>query len=212
MVDERATYDAMRFAHDLVEAVVALDMMAAAELVSLRMMREWAATRWTAREPDVPAALSLASEFSRSPNETRLRLIWVLLALLPRPVVNCPVYDRQGHLLGIADLLDVMAGLVVEYDGAEHRRALRQAKDVAKEDRLRRVGLEVARVTGPDLHHPSVVVDRLVSARARALFEPEADRAWVARPPTSDLHVRILARREHEAWLEHVHGLTVADW
>lgn len=211
VVDERATYDAMRLADGLVEAVVALDMMAAAERVSVRMMWEWAGSRWTAREPDVPAALRLASELSRSPNETMLRLIWLLLALLPRPLVNCPVYDREGRLLGIADLLDVVAGLVVEYDGAEHRRALRQAKDVAKEERLRRVGLEVTRVTGPDLHDPDLVVARLVSARSRARFEPESDRAWVARPSNPDLHDRIMARRGHEAWLDHVHGLPVAD-
>lgn len=211
VIDERATYDAMRLVDGLVESVVALDMMAAAERVSLRMMWAWAGPRWTAREPDVPAALRLASELSRSPNETRLRMIWVLLALLPRPLVNCPVYDREGHLLGIADLLDVVAGLVVEYDGAEHRRALRQAKDVAKEERLRRVGLEVTRVTGPDLHDPELVVARLVSARSRARFEVESDRAWVARPANPDLHDRIIARRQHEAWLDHVHRRPVAD-
>ena len=37
--------------------------------------------------------------------------------------MNCPVHDRSGRLLGIADLLDEEAGLVVEFDGADHRRS-----------------------------------------------------------------------------------------
>ncbi len=48
----------------------------------------------------------LASEHSRSPNETRLRLIVELDAGITALHVNCPVHDRDGRLLGIADLLD----------------------------------------------------------------------------------------------------------
>src|SRR3954447_802486 len=66
------------------------------------------------------AALDLASEDSRSPNETRMRLVWVLDAGLPVPAVNQPVYDLDGRLLGVADLLDVAAGVVGEYDGEDH--------------------------------------------------------------------------------------------
>jgi hypothetical protein len=192
----RATYDAMRLARDVREAVVAMDMMAAAALVSVRRVREYADLRPGRRNRQVALALDLATEHSRSPNESRLRLVWLLDAGLPAPLVNCPVHDRRGRLLGIADLLDAEAGLVVEFDGAEHRRARRQTADVQKEDRLRRVGLEVTRVTGLELSDRTSVAGRLRGARRRAAFLPPAERRWVAVPPPDDLHQRILERED----------------
>lgn len=78
----------------------------------------------------------------------------------------------------VADLFDEEAGLVVEFDGAEHRKARRHARDVAREERCRQLGLEYAKVTGPDLRDRRLVVDRLRSARSRALFLPAGARAW----------------------------------
>lgn len=195
----RATYDAMRLAPDEREAVVVLDMMAAARLVSTRMVSEYAGRWATAREPFVVSASALASEHSRSPMESRLRLIWILDAGLPTPLVNCDILDRQGNLLGEVDLLDPTAGVVVEYDGADHREAVRQARDVAKEDRLRGVGLEVARVTGPDMTNVPLVVHRLRTAHARAASTPAVDRLWVARPRPDDLHALIQRRIARQA-------------
>jgi hypothetical protein len=186
----RATYDAMRLAADAREALVALEMMAAAEIVSPRALRAYADQVPGAVSARVRWVIQVASEHSRSPNETRLRLIWLLDARLPPPLVNCPVHDRSGRLLGVVDLLDVVAGHAVEFDGAEHRQARRQTADVQKEDRLRGVGLEVTRVTGMELTQAG----RLVNARQRALFLPSTERAWVARPPVDDLHQRILER------------------
>jgi hypothetical protein len=162
----RAAYDAVRLASDDREAVVVLDMMAAARLLSRRRMTAYVATR--AGSAGVAAnrnALSSASEHSRSPNEVRLRLIWEKDAGLPPVHVNCPVHDLAGNLLGIADLLDEEAGLAVEFDGADHRRARRHADDVRREDRFRRHGLEVTRVTGLDLRDRLLVVARLRAAR-----------------------------------------------
>ena len=180
---ERALFDAMR-AVPLREAVVGMDMAAAADLVSVRRMRAYVATRAGCRGVRrVASALDLACELSRSPNETRMRLLWVLDAGLPRPRVNQPVFGRDGRLLGIVDLLDVEAGLVGEYDGADHRGAARHAGDVGREDELRRAGLEVFRVTGPDLRHPDRVVGRMLAARSRSRWEPEAARRWSVTPP-----------------------------
>ena len=82
----RAVFDAMRTAVDLREAVVVMDMVAAAELTSVSRMREYLRSRsgWSG-VGQVRAALDLASEHTRSPNETRLRLVWVLDAGLPAP-------------------------------------------------------------------------------------------------------------------------------
>jgi hypothetical protein len=180
----RALFDEMRRARDLRDAVVAMDMMAAAEQVSISQMDTYVDTRVGWRGvPQTRAALELADEQSRSPNETRVRLIWVLDAGLPRPLVNQPVWDLDGRLLGIADLLDEEAGLVVEFDGAEHRRARRHTRDVAREDRMRRVGLEYVKVTGLDVLQPTRVADRMLSTRARARWEPPARRRWTTVPP-----------------------------
>lgn len=183
-VRRRALFDEMRHAPDLREAVVAMDMMAAAEQVSISQMHEYVATRvgWSG-VPQARAALGLADERSKSPNETRLRLIWVLDAGLPSPLANRPVWDLDGRLLGIADLLDVEAGVVVEFDGAEHRTARRHTSDVAREDRMRRAGLEYVKVTGLDVRHPRLVADRILSTRARAPWLPAAQRRWTTVPP-----------------------------
>lgn len=181
--EQRSLFDEMRRGN-LREAVVAMDMMAAADLVSVRRMRSYAAARARVRGVvTVTRALDLANEYSRSPNETRMRLVWVLDAGLPAPLINQPVFDRSGRLIGIVDLLDVDAGLVGEYDGADHRGAHRHSSDVGREDRLRGVGLEVFRVTGPDLPHTDRVVTRMRTARGRARWQPPGDRAWTVTPP-----------------------------
>lgn len=184
VIPERAAFDAMRTAADVTEAVVAMDMMALGEVTSLR--RTWAYVDSRAGARGVPRArraLRLASEHSWSPNESRMHLTWRLEARLPQPLLNRPLFDRQGRLLCYPDLLDVEAGLVGEYDGADHRGAQRHSKDVGREDLLRRHGLEVFRVTGPDLRAPGRVRDRMLEARARAKWLPEAERAWTAVPP-----------------------------
>jgi hypothetical protein len=94
----RALFDEMRRTPGLREAEVAMDNAAAAELVSIRRMRAYAAGHpgWK-RVGTVHRDLDLASERSRSPNETRMRLMWVLDAGLPAPRVNQPVWDLAGN-------------------------------------------------------------------------------------------------------------------
>jgi hypothetical protein len=175
-------FDCMRLRRNVRDAVVDLDMAAAARLTSVSAIRQYVDSRpsWrgTPGVPVVRAALRLAHDRSASPPETRLRLVWVLDARLPPPLVNLPVYDRRGNLLGIPDLLDPVAGLVVEYDGDDHRDPGRHSDDVDREARFRGVGLEVTRVTGRDLRRTPELVHRLHTARGRARFEPEHLRRW----------------------------------
>lgn len=184
-VPERAAYDAMRLADDVRGAVVALDMAMAAELTSIQRMRVYvdARPRW-AGAPLARSALDLADEHSRSPAEAQMRLVWMVDAGLPRPLVNQEVFSsRDGRLLGVADLLDVAAGVIGEYDGADHAGARRRSGDARREDRLRDHGLEVFRVTGFDLRDPAAVVRRMLAARERARWEPPRARAWTITPP-----------------------------
>jgi hypothetical protein len=181
---ERSLFDEMRGSDNLREAVVAMDMMAAAELTSISRMRRYSATkaRWNGR-PQVEAALDLADEDSMSPNETRMRLIWVLDAALPAPLCNRPVFDDRGKLIGIADLLDPVAGVVGEFDGAAHRGARRHRRDVMREDHFRRAGLEYFKIVGLDLADTDLVVSRMLTTRKRAAFLAPAERAWTLTPP-----------------------------
>jgi hypothetical protein len=185
-VVERALFDEMRRSWDLRAATVAMDMAAAALLVSVRRMRAyWLAHRGWRRASMIPSALDLASEDSRSPNESRTRLLWELDAGLPRPLVNQPVWDLHGKLLGIADLLDPHAGLVGEFDGADHRSAPRHTRDILRQERFERHLLEVFRVTGLDLLDPERVVARIRFHRSRSRWLPPDGRPWTIVPPES---------------------------
>ena len=208
---ERATFDAMRLAPSLREAVVVLDMAAAAEITSIDRMRRYLVKRagWKGVRR-VRRALDLADENSRSPNETRMRLVWELDAGFPRPLVNQAVWTLQGRLLGYADLLDPVAGVVGEYDGADHRSATRHSADVDREGGFRDRHLEFFRVTGPDMRERRLVAARMVSVRSRAKWLPAADRTWTIEPPPGEqpeltldqiLEERDLVRSAHEEWL-----------
>ena len=192
---ERAVVDHQRLIGDPREVVVALDMLAAAAVVSPEQVALHGRALAAGERVALELAVSRASEHSRSPNETRLRLIAEVDAGLPRLLVNCPVHCLSGRLLGIADLLDVEAGLAIEYDGAEHRTATRHTRDVAKDEAFRRAGLELTRITGYDLRDVSLVVDRLTQARSRAAFTAAEQRRWVASPPANTLHERLVEQR-----------------
>lgn len=183
-IDDRACFDAMRLARDEREAVVAFDMMAAALRTSIRRMTQYVDQR-PARTGVQQArdALSLASESSRSPQETRLRQVWELDAGRPQPRVNQPLFDLRGRLLGYPDLIDPEAGVVGEYDGEDHRDALRHSSDVDREAVFRDHGLEVVRVTGPDLRDVLRVTDRIHSGYRRARWLPPDRRTWTLEPP-----------------------------
>lgn len=196
----RGLFDEMRRLGDPREAVVAMDMAAAAELVSIREMRAYTSARSSWRRSTVVVwVLRLASERSLSPGETRMRLIWVLDAGLPAPLVNQHVWDARGKLLGKADIFDPVAGVFGEYDGATHREAGRHTSDVRREDKVRRAGLEYFKVTGMDLHDRALVADRMVSTRNRALSAARGD-GWTLTPPRgwwfTDTAEDRLARRD----------------
>lgn len=181
---KRALFDEMRLAENVREATVAMDMLAAAELGSISQMLGYVEEHPGCRGvPQVRNALRLADEDSRSPNETRMRLVWLLDADLPPPLVNRPVFTLGGRLLGYADLFDEEAGVFGEYDGADHRGAARHARDVGREDRCRRAGLEYFKVTGVDIRDHALVADRMRATRSRAKFLRPAERSWTLTPP-----------------------------
>lgn len=211
VLPERAVFDEMGTTDDLREAVVVMDMAAAADITSINRVRTYVDRRTGCHgAPLARQALELADENSRSPNESRMRLTWVLDAELPRPLVNREVFDRAtGRLLGVADLLDEEAGLVGEYDGGEHAGARRRSKDAGRDGLFRDHGLEVFRVTAVDLASRRAVVDRALAARRRATWLPRHLRTWTIQPPEhwepapsldEILDRRDLVRELHEGW------------
>jgi hypothetical protein len=181
---ERALFDEMRRVVDWRESVVAMDMAAAAGLVSISRMQVYAAARTSWRRARrVGRALGYADEHSRSPNEPRMRLVWEVDAGLPRRLTNREIFTRDGRLVGVADLLDPVAGVVGEYDGASHLRTRRRSRDIGREEAMRRLGLEYFDVVRPDLADPAALAGRMRSTRARAAFADPGQRPWTIVPP-----------------------------
>lgn len=180
----RALVDEARQLRELREAVVAIDMAAAAELVSGSELRDFLASRpglWG--RSLITRALTLATEDSDSPQESRMRLVWLLDAGLPEPLCNRDIFGLDGQFLGRPDLLDPVAGVVGEYDGSFHNRAKRRRKDVAREERFRDHGLEYFSVVAGDLHDVPAVVRRMLGSRARARGLSPERRRWTLEPP-----------------------------
>lgn len=177
----RATFDEARWTGDIRDAVVVIDMALAAGVVSTAGLRAFVEARsgWPGSAV-VRGALDLSDGGSRSPQETRLRLIWMLDARYPRPRCNPAVGDTAGNWIGRPDLLCEEFGVVGEYDGAFHRSRDRHRADVRREDLFRRAGLEMFTVVGGDLSNVGLVVDRMNAAVARAR-EAGRLRSWSTR-------------------------------
>ena len=182
----RTAFDGSRLDTDPVEAVVHLDLI----LTAFRLHRDELGAYidshpgWRGVERARRAyALSVAG--SRSPPETRLRLAWTLDAGLPAPLLNPPVFDRRGALLGYPDLLDPDSATAIEYDGDDHRDLVSHTVDNDREERFEHHGLIVTRVTRLDLR-PSrrqALVVRLRRAHARGLRRDRRDDRWTLAPP-----------------------------
>jgi len=177
----RTGFDCARLATDLTEAVVMIDVLAQAGVLTLDALADYVHEHPGWRDvAQARAALALADCRSRSPAETRLRMLWTLRAALPRPEVNAKILDSAGRLLGIADLLDYEAGVVVEYDGADHRGLERHTADNAREESFECHGLVVVRVTALDLYRwPQRTGQRLRAARERGLRRDRGTDQWL---------------------------------
>lgn len=163
------------------ERVVLVDMVLAAGATTLSALHRWLDDRPGLRHRAlVRAALHLADEHSRSPQETRYRLFWELDAGRGRPLTNRRVLDLDGVLLGVLDLLDAETGVAGEYDGEDHRSRARHVADVRKHSRLQGAGLEVVTAVAGDLDRVGELRCRIDAAYERAGRTP---RRFVVGPP-----------------------------
>lgn len=181
----RSVSNEMRYAVNERAAVVAFDMAAYADLVSVEEMAAYLATisGWTG-VPQARAALPWCEENSWSPRESAMRQLWERDAGLPRPLCNRPIFDRRGNLVGTPDLLDLESGLVGEYDGEVHLVNERRVIDREREAKFRRLGLECVTMVRGDSAHRDRVVELILEARARARWEPVSERLWTIEAPS----------------------------
>lgn len=113
--------------------------------------------------PAVRAAAKAVREGAHSVRETKVRLALVI-AGLPEPRLQVPLGDGQG-VIGDVDLYYEKYGVVVEYEGDQHRTdKLQWNKDLQKYERLSAANFHVIRVTAQDLHEPKALVERIHNA------------------------------------------------
>lgn len=181
----RAAFDGVRQARDLGEAVAFLDACAHSRWIKLSAVSDYVFTRQGARRiAFVRHAVEYADPASRSVWESRLRVFYITVAGLPRPAVNVPIFDLDGRLLGIADLLDEDAGLVTEFDGAQHRDRRQHRADNEREELFEDAGLTVVRADSLDLvEHDQRLVARLRSGHRRGMQRDRGRDRWTVVPP-----------------------------
>jgi hypothetical protein len=181
---QRALFDEVRRIDSVREKACAISMAAAARLISTQLFATYVAHRgpWTGIQ-GARDAVRLAVDDCRSPQEFRMLMVWLLDADLPMPLLNREVFDLDGNLIGIPDLLDVEAGCAGEYQGEDHKDGQRHREDVEREERFRDHGLELFEVVGGDLRQRQKVVERMHKARSRSKFLPPESRAWTLEPP-----------------------------
>jgi hypothetical protein len=189
----RTALDLACWAPDLSEAVVALDVLLQAGVVSTAELARTSALldgRRGARQ--ARAAVALARPGARSPGETRLRVLYVQGLGAPTPLINPELVDLSGRLPDLPDLPDPAAGLVLEYDGARwagterdagHRDAEQHREDNVREERFERTGLRVVRADGVDVSsYPTLLTRRMAAARTEGLARDRRQDRWRVRP------------------------------
>jgi hypothetical protein len=189
----RTVFDLARWAPDVTEAVVAVDAVLASRLVTRQGLDRSIATAPSRRGiAQVRTAVTLSRAGVGSPWESRLRMFATFELRMVTLQPNRAVFDRGGQLLGIPDLLDVDAGLAIEYDGAGwraershgHRDRRQHREDNIREERLERAGLVVVRVDKADLiEHRTELASRLRAAHTEGTARDRRRDAWTLDEP-----------------------------
>jgi hypothetical protein len=180
----RSLFFEMRYAATETEAVQAADLTAYHDLVSKDELLDFIAVTagWTGMGRFRTGAGDM-DENAWSPPEVTMRRMWEHLAGLPRPLCNRPVFDLAGHHLGTPDLIDPVAGVIGEYNGAHHFERARRALDIRREAAFRAAGLEGVEMQADDLADPWPFLARLRQAYARAQRLPASERRWTVELP-----------------------------
>ena len=189
----RTAVDLACWATSLTEATVQLDLclqagLSRAELTAGAPKGRRGAVR--ARQ-----AIDLARAGSRSPGETRLRLLYLDEGGSPAVLCNPTLLDAYGRFVAMPDLFDKEAGVALEYDGASwlgerpagHRDQRQHREDNVREEAMERLGVIVVRADATDLgqfRHQTAY--RVRQARLEGLSRDRTRDRWFVRPDRDD--------------------------
>jgi hypothetical protein len=175
----RSCVDVMRF-DGVEEGVVAGDAAGRFRVAGPEEIRAYVASHPGMKGiPAARAAAALLDPRAASCPESRLRVVWVLEAGLPMPLVNVEVVDLDGFLLGVADLFDPEAAMVGEYDGSQHRDLAQHTADNAREEGFERHNAVVVRATSIDLWpQRRHLVRRIMTAHADGIARDRSRDRW----------------------------------
>jgi very-short-patch-repair endonuclease len=163
----RTALDLARWAPDLTEAVVALDMLLACLALRPGRLAEVAARQPPGRgRAQVQRAVALADARSESPQESRLRMALVRVGL-PDPEPQYTV-RHGGRFIARVDLAYPAYKIAIEYDGRWHDAPERFGRDRRRLSALAAAGWRVILVTAADLHYPERVVATVRAAMLAA--------------------------------------------
>ncbi len=182
----RAGFDSARTKAGLRQAVEEVDMMLGAAMFTKVELATYMADHpgWR-RIHQARRALDLADTRTASPPETRMRLVWMMDAGLPRPLVNPPLFDLAGRLLGFPDAFDPESATALEYDSEDHRELGHHTSDNIREETFEDHNVVVMRVTKLDLRgHVTALVSRMQRARQRGLARDRGRDSWTLEPPS----------------------------
>src|SRR5262252_5190325 len=163
----RTAFDLARHLQ-LVEAVVAVDAALHKHLLDLAHLRSYVASHsgWKGIG-QARRVVDLAEASAESPMETRLRMLLVL-AGLPSPQVQVPLYDDRGNFVGRPDMYYPLQRVGLEYDGGTHRDNL--VDDNRRQNRLLNAGFRLLRFTAADVYNPPDAVVAQVRAVLKRTF------------------------------------------
>lgn len=166
----RTAFDLAR-SQPLIEAVVCVDALLHLALVAADELRTYIADHpgWRGVRR-AATALDHADGSAESPMESRLRLVLVL-AGLPRPIVNEPLRGPGGAFLARPDLR--IGHVLIEFDGGGHRDAEVFAHDLRRQNRLTEAGYVVLRYSAADVYNrPHRVVHQIRTTLQRPPASP----------------------------------------
>ena len=164
----RTAFDLAR-GPDRDEAVVAVDRLANRHRFHPALLLDLAARyRGHRGVAQIPGVVALASPYSGSPMETRLRLL-IIGAGLPPPCVQWVVQDVTTRTAFWLDLAWPEPKIGIEYEGEPHTERGRVLRDIARHTRLVDLGWRIYRYTKLDMYgEPGRIVAELTRARRSA--------------------------------------------
>jgi hypothetical protein len=145
------------------EAIARLDALMRATPFSMGEVLQLAQRHRGARGlKQLRAVLPLVDGGAASPQETRLRLLFID-AGFPRPTTQIPVVDGRGRLVRPLDMGWEDFMVAAEYDGDQHRTNRKEyVKDIRAFPKLERLGWSVIRVIKEDRDED--IIDRAYRA------------------------------------------------